>query len=866
MNKGVTGIMVCAVFLMLPQTVYSAPYIINYQGGLTDVSGRAVTGPVTMIFEIFINDTAGLPTSGVWSETHTDVIVQDGVFNVMLGSVNANTLLPGIFADDDRWLEVTVNGEILFPRQKLTSVAYAHNADLLDGVESTNYLNISNASPTTLSGALFLPANGLTVGIDHLVAAGDNVGIGTTSPGEKLDVNGNLFMSGGDLKTDRWLQSDTNTGIGVAVFGAGNLTHTAGREGRNNTAIGNNALFSNTTGNDNTANGSSALTNNTTGSSNTANGFNALSSNTTGNDNTANGRSALFSNTIGIDNTANGFFALALNTEGNFNTANGRDALLRNTTGNSNTANGNDALQENTTGSNNTANGFSALVSNTIGSFNTALGFRAGDNLTTGNQNIIIGYDIDAPVAIGSNQMSIGNLIYATGVDGTGTMVSTGNVGIGTTSPGEKLDVSGNLFMSGGDIKTDRWLQSDTNTGIGVNVFGAGNLAHTTENEGWENTAIGHGALFSNTTGSENTANGQNALFSNTTGSENTANGQHAITTNTTGNGNTATGNNALFSNTTGGSNTATGSNALSSNTTGGFNTATGFQALSFSTGSFNTALGYSAGDNLTTGRSNIIIGSNIDVPMPTGNNQMSIGNLIYATGVDGTGTTASTGNVGIRTNTPNEPLSFKNEIGTKINLFDDGVGIYGFGMASAEVQIGTYDETKHISLGHYSGSSRSFFEWMRVAAGGNVGIGTPSPGSFKLAVNGSAAKPGGGSWSTFSDIRLKEIIGTYEYGLPEVSNLEPVRYRYRGDNELGLSGDEEYIGLNAQEVQDIIPEAVEKDDNGYLLINNDPIIWAMLNAIKELKAQNGALRAINESFESRLSALESMAVEAKAK
>jgi hypothetical protein len=34
--------------------------------------------------------------------------------------------------------------------------------------------------------------------------------------------------------------------------------------------------------------------------------------------------------------------------------------------------------------------------------------------------------------------------------------------------------------------------------------------------------------------------------------------------------------------------------------------------------------------------------------------------------------------------------------------------------------------------------------------------------------------------------------------------------------------------------VQRIIPEAVTKDDKGYLLINNDPILWTMLNAIKE--------------------------------
>jgi hypothetical protein len=37
-----------------------------------------------------------------------------------------------------------------------------------------------------------------------------------------------------------------------------------------------------------------------------------------------------------------------------------------------------------------------------------------------------------------------------------------------------------------------------------------------------------------------------------------------------------------------------------------------------------------------------------------------------------------------------------------------------------------------------------------------------------------------------------------------------------------------------AQEIQKVIPEAVTENSKGYLLVNNDPIIWTMLNAIKE--------------------------------
>ena len=57
------------------------------------------------------------------------------------------------------------------------------------------------------------------------------------------------------------------------------------------------------------------------------------------------------------------------------------------------------------------------------------------------------------------------------------------------------------------------------------------------------------------------------------------------------------------------------------------------------------------------------------------------------------------------------------------------------------------------------------------------------------------------------------------------------------------LPSDRDYVGVVAQEVQAVIPEAVERGEEGYLEVNNDPIIWTMLNAIKDLKAENDALR-----------------------
>jgi len=113
------------------------------------------------------------------------------------------------------------------------------------------------------------------------------------------------------------------------------------------------------------------------------------------------------------------------------------------------------------------------------------------------------------------------------------------------------------------------------------------------------------------------------------------------------------------------------------------------------------------------------------------------------------------------------------------------------------------------------------------------VGIGTSAPTEL-LSVNGTASKPGGGTWSVFSDQRLKNIKGPFTSGLKAVMQLQPIRYEYKPQNALGIKLQGEHVGFAAQAVQQVIPEAVSKTENGYLMVNNDPIIWTMLNAIKE--------------------------------
>ncbi len=129
----------------------------------------------------------------------------------------------------------------------------------------------------------------------------------------------------------------------------------------------------------------------------------------------------------------------------NYNVFVGYRSGDKNTSGESNVAIGTWPLQNNTTGSNNTAIGVSALDQNTIGNNNIGIGSYAGRNITTGSNNIIIGYNIEAPNETGDNQLNIGNLIYGTDIDGTGSTISSGNIGIGVASPAERLHINGSV-------------------------------------------------------------------------------------------------------------------------------------------------------------------------------------------------------------------------------------------------------------------------------------------------------------------------------------------------------------------------------------------------------------------------------------
>lgn len=104
----------------------SIPHLINYQGVLTDDSDNPITDTLDIEFKIYDSETNG---NLKWSETQSQVSIIDGLFNVILGSVNP---IDTLSFSEDYWLEIKVGTETMLTRLRFTSVAYAYRAEMAD--------------------------------------------------------------------------------------------------------------------------------------------------------------------------------------------------------------------------------------------------------------------------------------------------------------------------------------------------------------------------------------------------------------------------------------------------------------------------------------------------------------------------------------------------------------------------------------------------------------------------------------------------------------------------------------------------------------------------------------------------------------
>ena len=292
-----------------------------------------------------------------------------------------------------------------------------------------------------------------------------NIGIGNSSPTEKLEVTGNLKTSGtitagaitipntdgtpnqvlttNGSGTLAWATPSNsassltgtlavaNGGTGSSVQNFVDLTNNqniaGGKYFANNISANEVSIGSPNTGSQNTMLGAASFGYASPGSNNTGLGFFTLASLNGGDDNTAVGTNAIrqggaangsrntavgsvaLSNGSGPnDNTALGFATLAGGISGGSNTAVGSLALQNNTTASYNVGVGFETLRSTTTGGSNTAVGRGAMYSNTSGDVNTAVGEYALVSNTNGRYNTSVGVQAQEQNTTGQSNTAIG--------------------------------------------------------------------------------------------------------------------------------------------------------------------------------------------------------------------------------------------------------------------------------------------------------------------------------------------------------------------------------------------------------------------------------------------------------------------------
>lgn len=204
-----------AIFLMVLAIVSSpvsapaeVPGLISYQGTLTDENGVALDTTVVMMFTIYADS---LGEDGEWYEYQT-VEVNDGLFNILLGRVNA--IPEDLFNQPSLWLEVTVVGESpMTPLQRIASVGYSFRAALADTAQYARGAPAASDGDWTISGS------------DIFSAVSGNVGIGTALPMSKLEVTTSAAQHAGHFRIDNvsngnaTILAETNCPAGKALHG-----------------------------------------------------------------------------------------------------------------------------------------------------------------------------------------------------------------------------------------------------------------------------------------------------------------------------------------------------------------------------------------------------------------------------------------------------------------------------------------------------------------------------------------------------------------------------------------------------------------------------------------------------------------------
>ena len=557
--------------------------------------------------------------------------------------------------------------------------------------------------------------------------------------------------------------------------------------------------------------GSGSMDHLTDGSNNISIGPNNLTQVTSGGSNIAIGDSALTSTTSGTSNIGIGT-TLTANIDGNNNVAVGDDALTKANstwnvaigknayelgTGGSNTIVGGDAMSEGS-GTNNVAVGTNSLWYGN-GDGNVAIGANSNyrdKTLTNFTNTTAIGF---SSYAGGTGSVAVGansSTLNAKAIAiGNSTAIADSSISIGekTTSSDENAIAMGSGSISSGDASLS--------------------LGSWSEATGYRSVAVGPSA--------ESSSYASVAL-----GSQSGASANYAISI-------------GEFSRASEHAAVAIGDQAKAE---GSQSVAIG-QNSKINGGNFSAAIGYSAD---ASGHSAVAIG----------NNAKAVNNYTTAIGANACRYVTGTNKTCIGANSgPSDPAQRS----------DSSTESLYFGSAGTFVR----------KDGRYNSAVNSILELHKrgdyavavvnadfVIRGDLITMPRKKSGGRDARYGGMRTKYidnqiefdniGDPTESFFSDRRLKYVGKENLSGLKKIRQLKVFNYTFKKDETKTP-----HVGVIAQDLQKVFPDAVKKGTDGFLTIRFEDMFFAMINAIKELDTRMSALEKENRELKIRIEKLE---------
>ena len=547
-------------------------------------------------------------------------------------------------------------------------------------------------------------------------------------------------------------------------------------------------------------------------------------------------------------------------------------------------------------------------TSESIGAFdNTAIGYNALNNLVTGRSNVAVGYYALSKVATAENNVAVG---YNAGRQNT----MDNNVFVGANA-GQGYNGEESVFIgynAGRGAKTTVTSIDNAkyrNVAVGAYAGGGYNGANLkSSSSGINNNTVSHtqnaaGDITSIGGGLGNTAIGYAALANVTTGTENVAVGAFALQNLTTGSGNVAIGYNACVNLTTESKKTCIGANSGPRKKSQGNKGSAFLLWQNYGNGEPVTS-GGATGDNVER----VYIGAppkNFpgDAILEIHNPETASAGLSQDTDSDTNSSTTTVINCNLIVNgrpffTVGRNLYHFHDFGsyasgkptsmnTGADLADTNkkseVHLYGYRKGdtsggknyyqscSSTGQVNSYSfssttKCPDLKTADYTGTSGSTGSGSTGTGGYGGGGGGGGCDDLRLEIDEPGLDPDERAdrlqhfMTQCSDRNLKNIGERFDGGLNEVRKLKVYNFTFKDDKNKVPQ-----VGVIAQELQKIFPNAVMEDQNGYLRIRWDEMFYATINAIKELDKKIVALVKRTTNVETQISQLEKENVELKA-